>query len=139
MCLGTLAASPVFATLPEAAGLVLFAQANEIHLSFQGHEEGAAVGYIQAEPQACWDTQPLLENNPGTWESLPLTAESQLHQLPFVMLTLLLTLLILNPIKSECVAPVPRSVLVIEDQVTSHRLIKRRSSPPHRHLSDTPY
>lgn len=50
------AASPVFATLPRAAGLLLFAQANEVHLGLQGHEERAAVGHVQAEPQACWNT-----------------------------------------------------------------------------------
>lgn len=55
-------ALPLFAKFAYADALVLLAQANEVHLGFQGHQEGTAVRNVQVEPQTCRDTQWLLEN-----------------------------------------------------------------------------
>lgn len=53
MCVvvGVATASPIFAKFPKADTLILLAQANEVHLGFQGHQEGTAVGNVQIEPQ----------------------------------------------------------------------------------------
>lgn len=48
--------SPVLADFSHAGALVLFAQSDEVHLCFQRHEEGAAVGNVQVEPQPCGDS-----------------------------------------------------------------------------------
>lgn len=42
---------PVFAKLPYAEVLSLLPQAVKDHLGFQSHQEGAAVGDLQVEPQ----------------------------------------------------------------------------------------
>lgn len=48
--------SPIFADVSHAGALVLFAQSDEVHLCFQRHEEGAAVGNVEIEPQPCGDS-----------------------------------------------------------------------------------
>lgn len=58
---GIVTALPIFANFPKADALILLAQANEVHLGFQGHQEGTAVGNVQVEPQTYRDTQWLLE------------------------------------------------------------------------------
>lgn len=42
---------PIFAKLPQTDALSLLAEADEVHFGFQGHQERAAVGELQVEPQ----------------------------------------------------------------------------------------
>lgn len=44
---------PVFANFPKADALIFLPQTNQVHLGFQGHQEGAAVGEAQVKPQTC--------------------------------------------------------------------------------------
>lgn len=50
-CDGARPVSPFFADVAEAEAVSLLAQTNEVHLGLQGHQEGAAVGNVQIEPQ----------------------------------------------------------------------------------------
>lgn len=42
---------PILASFSKAHALSLLAQANEVHLGFQGHQEGTAIGDLQVKPQ----------------------------------------------------------------------------------------
>lgn len=50
---------PVFPAVSQAGVLVLFAQSDEVHLCFQCHQEGAAVGNVQVKPQTCRDSRDI--------------------------------------------------------------------------------
>lgn len=50
---GNAKALPIFANFPKADVLIFLPQTNEVHLGFQGHQEGTAVGDAQVKPQTC--------------------------------------------------------------------------------------
>lgn len=56
---------PIFAIISQAETFSLLPQPDQVHLGFQGHQEGAAVGNVQVKPQTC-GTRLYLECWSGT-------------------------------------------------------------------------